>query len=328
MIRPYQRVIKKHPTKIHDELLSWHKSDSKPQEIIVQSDTSSDPTISHPIPSHNTYKKKKKKKGASRPASLLVSENGFVRVRQDGELGGDPVMLSTDDELEEPNASFNHAWVNNKKDEHLYSVIQESWTPASLRHHDVTASMLSYRVPSSIHLRDSIDNALDMEGFTIRTPDVLNSNESLSDFMSKKRDHSCSVSHVNDTSIYYDIQNVSYDTHSTSYDRQSVLTAATSLLDSSRSTDPVYSNAYNSTAYNSTASTLPIRARYRSNSLVSEKSLITRSQSFGDPAVWLSMESQLNSRGRTIFHDLISDINRMCKGISAMSPQHEEQSTV
>lgn len=35
-----------------------------------------------------------------RPTSLLVKENGLVRFRQDGDEDADPVVLSTEDELD------------------------------------------------------------------------------------------------------------------------------------------------------------------------------------------------------------------------------------
>ena len=35
-----------------------------------------------------------------RPTSLLVTENGLVRFRQDGDEDADPVVLSTEDELD------------------------------------------------------------------------------------------------------------------------------------------------------------------------------------------------------------------------------------
>ena len=104
---PCVRLFKRPPTKVYDEELSWHRGHGSTctRDVTLRSTSgTSDDTFPPSDASGNSTRKKKRRRGAptiSRPASLLVSENGFVRVRQEGELGGDPVMLSTDDELDE-----------------------------------------------------------------------------------------------------------------------------------------------------------------------------------------------------------------------------------
>ncbi len=172
-----------------------------------------------------------KNKPASRPASLLVNDNGFVRFRETGEVGGE-VLISTDDELdaldntsplENPFVAElkRNGLINKNVDSEYYYIdkapdkfsdplldppspdyymgsvpltrrlatrtvsidpdidINTPGTPRSFysaqMDFDCASSMWSFRPPSSIHLRDSIDNALDIPGFGLRTPDYLNS---------------------------------------------------------------------------------------------------------------------------------------------------------
>ena len=227
-------------------------------------------------------------------------------------------------------------------DKHVYNVVQGETltplTPRSLRSVDLGTSMLSYRIPSSIHLRDSIDNALDLEGFTIRTPDVLGTPETSRrdlDLSRRRHSHDSSTpSHSyrrfssSDPAGSVGDAHYSYGSHRyASCDRHSVLTAATSLLDSSRSMEHL-SEEYHK------ASTLPIRSRYSYYDMSGSQYsgggvMMTRSQSINDSSVWFSIDSHLDQRaGRTMFQDLISDINRMCKGISTLAPETEEQSVV
>ena len=171
---------------------------------------------------------------AARPASLLVSENGFIRFREDGEMGGSPVLLSTDDELDMVNSEssmmrnpFYRDLIRRQEKERAvgratyvntdgitlqgeFGQIESNTDPElippprltyPLRGHsfmgysypntgtntpgtprsfcstdlDYATSEISYRPPSSIHLRDSIENALNIPGFTLRTPDILDS---------------------------------------------------------------------------------------------------------------------------------------------------------
>ena len=167
---------------------------------------------------------------ASRPTSLLVKENGLVRFRQDGDEDADPVVLSTEDELDlqDPdvmNDPFDAALAQHQhqdrkerlelllltgqgiflpdqfgesnfdthsrqnfkpslnrktsKYSRSKSALGECDTPASTRSYcsydtllDGNASMWSYKPPSSIHLRDSIENYLDMN---LGTPDNIDS---------------------------------------------------------------------------------------------------------------------------------------------------------
>ena len=217
-------------------------------------------------------------------------------------------------------------------DKHVYNVIAAPLTSRSSRSVDMTTSTLSYRAPSSIHLRDSIDNALQLEGITIRTPDILSESE---DGMSDghhvtKRQHShnsnspvhpyCSFSFSDPQRR--DDDNPSYQRCS-SCDRQSIRTAA-SLHDTSRSMEYLNESYHNS-------DTLPIRSRYSyynmSGSLLSESGreiLMSGTQSLNNSFNCFSMDSHLDHMGRTIFQDLISDINRMCRGLSSMSPEVEQ----
>lgn len=168
------------------------------------------------------------KRAASRPASLLINDNGFVRFREEGEEGGD-LCLSTDDELDAPDATHTspieikqcaiiHTPSTIEQPDITPCPVEEDYPPGSLT--DIEeyysnsypkslplkrkrrrkrsmrisgysppgtpasfvsatdcdgASMWSFRPPSSIHLKDSIENILSYRGIDIRTPDYLDS---------------------------------------------------------------------------------------------------------------------------------------------------------
>ena len=251
---PCRRIFECDSVSLHDDDLSWNdlpingdlsQMDSNGAHVISEEATpmtangrAAHAAAAAAVANHNNEREgssssKRSSKVAARPASLLVSDNGFIRFREDGEMGGSPVLLSTDDELEnisgdnmirnpfyrdllrrqeKERAVGRATFVNSDgitlQDEFglvdtmvdpelvppprpAYPVVRGAFrgcsypntgtntpgTPRSFCSTDLeyAASEISYRPPSSIHLRDSIENALNIPGFTLRTPDILDS---------------------------------------------------------------------------------------------------------------------------------------------------------
>ena len=114
-----------------------------------------------------------------RPKSMLVYEDGYIRFRTEGDSDIDLVAVSTDEELD-----GNDGMVKN--DQQMvywtpfhhpggYSVPLTPATPRSVTSTDPEndSGVFNFKVPSSIHLRDSIENALDLPRFSLNTPETV-----------------------------------------------------------------------------------------------------------------------------------------------------------
>ena len=131
---------------------------------------------------------------------MLVYENGFIRFRHEGDPEGEPVA-STDDELDSVDLSRRGShrerngavqWIDSgahgtnpmpydccKRPNGEMATPGTPATPRSFASADFDglSDAFSFRAPSSIHLRDSIERALDdtesCHRFNLRTPDYL-----------------------------------------------------------------------------------------------------------------------------------------------------------
>jgi hypothetical protein len=306
-----------------------------------------------------------KKQPASRPASLLVNDNGFVRFRQNGEVGGE-VLISTDDELDafensphtNPfvaelekhgliNTNVNDFYYADKLPDKFYDPLIDPKMPnyfmrsvplarrlasrnvpldtgtttpgtprsfysahSELDRSDCALSVWSFRPPSSIHLRDSIENALDLDmpGFNLRTPDCLDSpNPSNKMFLYKLRDR---FSRHKSLSSMSDLQSLQDYKNSRRY------------LDSRNSFD------MSSTGY-CTPEEMDPELDSSESTLKSTRSQLFRSYSdsigsiFHDPYTYM-LERRRGQRD-TVYEsnvqmqDLLRDINTMCSAIGDLS---------
>ena len=149
-------------------------------------------------------------KAEKKRKSMLVNDEGFVRFRHDEDPEGE-FIVSTDDELNSNDGVLTNGSVPGVKCNgcprsltyylangpttgsprrfHSISVPNTGDnTPATPRSYcstdfelDMAGSVFSFRPPSSIHLRDSIEGALNYyPRFTLKTPDYIDTPESLS----------------------------------------------------------------------------------------------------------------------------------------------------
>ena len=146
--------------------------DSKQQKVkpLVCADMNSNNdsgVVSHsPSGDGNTLASQHSGKG-SRPSSLLINDQGYIRARLDADTEAVPVLYSTDDELD-CSSDVGTAFAKAARDKS---------TPASPKSYDGLTSRgsseFSFSPPSEINLRQSIEGALDHYNVRLQTPDIL-----------------------------------------------------------------------------------------------------------------------------------------------------------
>ena len=144
--------------------------------------------------------------------SVLVSDKDFTRFRQDDDSGLDPVCISIDDDesrLTSVRAASKNSWTQLSFDCEQFSSKRHTdrnsnvsskkqcvarcasapnspsgdsinLQPQLLQSADDSDILLGFKPPSSIRLRDSIDNELNYSNFCLKTPDRKYSSDCLS----------------------------------------------------------------------------------------------------------------------------------------------------
>ena len=162
--------------------------------------------------------------------SMLINDSGFIRFRKEGEVG-EPGYISTDDDADsrmQSRRASKKSWTPGpdlrkcalelcRENGHVMNLGYfdnnglrksasmpntgsntpiEAATPNSICSVETggqQSGVFNFRAPSSIHLRDSIDRALNYDGFRLKTPDSLNISDNVSSIPNSPDSHGFAV---------------------------------------------------------------------------------------------------------------------------------------